>query len=592
MTRDQWDRERLRQEAARLLRQSVGEVSDVPADVRDLVRELQLYQTELEEQNDELRRLQSELEESRDRYSDLYDFAPTGYLSVDSSDAIVAANLVAAELFQVPRERVIGSFLKEHVDRHFHEDLTDCLCQTRQSGENQTCDVRLNAGGISVYVRLLMDVISRSEDSGPALRIALSNVSEEKAAEFAAQRRAQQKRLANHHQSLGSIAGGFAEDVSRLLAPIVAQTAFIAQQLPEDSGLHEHLDKIVAHTDVAAELCGTMSRHADGLHRDHRFAIEEFVHTLPTWLSEELPAARLEYSCSAVGDVSGSRSQLECCLRALCQNAAEAVSDGEPQISIDVTEAHLSEDRLTELLAADAAQPGSYFAIHVHDNGIGVPPEAAGRLLDADYSTRAADRGSGLAMVRQIVTRHRGALAVASRPSGTTVTVFLPVAAASTAGPSIYRRSELVRGEGRILLVDADTTVRQSTQRVLQEAGYRVDAPVDANAACQLFEQAWADIDAVLLDAEHSELQTVQTLLELRRCQTDAVVLVRCGRRSLSLNDYRELGASGVLRKPCSAFELTRKLKTILLGTDNCGAKATVIRGRRPLRFPPDGRRQ
>lgn len=569
MTRDQWNRERLRQEAARLLRQSAGEVSDVPSNVRELVRELQLYQTELEEQNDELRRVQSELEESRDRYSDLYDFAPTGYLSVDSRDAIVAANLAAAELFQVPRERVIGSFLKEHVDRRFHDELANCLGGARESGKNQTCDVRLIAGGMSIYVRLLMDVIFRSEDSEPALRIALSNVSEEKAAEFAAERRAEQKRLASHHQSLGSIAGGFAEDISQLLAPIVAQTAFIAQQLPDDSDLHEHLSRIVAHTDVAAELCGTMQRHTETLHHSQRFAIEEFVQTLPAWLSAELPESRVEYSCSAVGDVSGSRSQLECCLRAVCQNAAEAVSEGEPYISIDVTETHLSEDCLSELLAAETARPGSHIAIHVQDNGMGLAEDVDDRLLDADYSTKGADRGSGLAMVRQIIMRHRGALAVASRPNGTTVTLFLPVAPVSAPGPSIFRRSEMVRGEGHILLVDADTTVRQSTQLVLQEAGYHVDAPTDAEAAVRLFEQSWADIDAVLLDAEHSELQTVQTLLELKRCQKDAIVFVRCGRRGLSVEDYRQLGASGVIRKPCSAFELTRRLRAVLHSTDS-----------------------
>ncbi|MEJ2407152.1 MAG: EAL domain-containing protein, partial [Candidatus Thiodiazotropha sp.] len=73
-----------------------------------LLHDLQVYQIELELQNRELREAQQALEAGRDRYTDLYDFAPVGYLSLDSKGVIQEANLVVAAMLGVERGSLIG----------------------------------------------------------------------------------------------------------------------------------------------------------------------------------------------------------------------------------------------------------------------------------------------------------------------------------------------------------------------------------------------------------------------------------------------------------------------------------------------------
>jgi PAS domain S-box-containing protein len=83
---------------------SGSKVKKVPrVDARKLGHELQVHQIELEMQNDELLNANAVVEESRARFSDLYDFAPIGYATLDEKGIVVEANLTLARLMGVER---------------------------------------------------------------------------------------------------------------------------------------------------------------------------------------------------------------------------------------------------------------------------------------------------------------------------------------------------------------------------------------------------------------------------------------------------------------------------------------------------------
>ena len=78
-----------------------------PAASRLTLHELQVYQIELEMQNEELRRTRTELEAVRERYFDLYDLAPVGYVTVGEPGLIVESNLTSATLLGLTRDTLI-----------------------------------------------------------------------------------------------------------------------------------------------------------------------------------------------------------------------------------------------------------------------------------------------------------------------------------------------------------------------------------------------------------------------------------------------------------------------------------------------------
>src|SRR5579859_5004655 len=68
------------------------------AQTHRLVHELEVHQVELEMQNEELQNTREKLEAALDQYSDLYDFAPVGYFSLDPRGHILKVNLKGATL--------------------------------------------------------------------------------------------------------------------------------------------------------------------------------------------------------------------------------------------------------------------------------------------------------------------------------------------------------------------------------------------------------------------------------------------------------------------------------------------------------------
>jgi PAS domain-containing protein len=88
------------------------------ADVKKLLHELQVHQIELEMQNEELRQANETAESALRKYTMLYDFAPTGYFTLDSDGVIHDLNFTGAELLGEKRFTLVNSNFKLFVSQN------------------------------------------------------------------------------------------------------------------------------------------------------------------------------------------------------------------------------------------------------------------------------------------------------------------------------------------------------------------------------------------------------------------------------------------------------------------------------------------
>lgn len=73
-----------------------------------LFHELQVHQIELEMQNEELRSTRDAMELLVNKYTELYDFAPIGFFSIDANSRILEVNLTGSTLLEMNRSQLVN----------------------------------------------------------------------------------------------------------------------------------------------------------------------------------------------------------------------------------------------------------------------------------------------------------------------------------------------------------------------------------------------------------------------------------------------------------------------------------------------------
>lgn len=177
----------LRNKAEDQLTQSRTSAKLAPSfDELHILHELQVHQIELEMQNEQLRQTQLALEESNDRYFDLYEFAPIGYLCISNHGLISELNWKATAMFGLGRKQLLKHRFAEFIvdDDKGRWQRQFANLQKLDAGEELSFDMKfMHDDGTMFYASLncmRMDNIDQA-----MLRITLVDITPLKQSELA-----------------------------------------------------------------------------------------------------------------------------------------------------------------------------------------------------------------------------------------------------------------------------------------------------------------------------------------------------------------------------------------------------------------------
>ena len=320
-----------------------------------------------------------------------------------------------------------------------------------------------------------------------------------------------------HLDSLGTLAGGVAHNLSDILTPIMLAAEMLRQPALNIEQQQQWLNRIQTSAFRGVSLLDQVLSFAQGMGGQRAeiqltYLLGELVQTLQEIRPRDIAVtARLRQP--QLWTVEANATQLHQVFMNLCLNGFEAMAEG--------GSLHIEARNIWWRGAPEHPQttPGAYVVVTVIDTGTGMTAAVCDRSREPFFTTRAQDghSGLGLSTAQGLVKGHGGWLTTTSQPgSGTTVEVYLPAIAEPAALTLDLAAvpAGLDGGQAQVLLVMADDPVRELHRALLESYGYRVLVAEEGADAIALFIQHQAELGAVVLDLA---LPTVNGAAMLRR---------------------------------------------------------------------------
>lgn len=369
---------------------------------------------------------------------------------------------------------------------------------------------------------------------------------------------------AQRMDAIGQLAGGIAHDFNNMLGGIMGAAELLQNRISSDEKMNKYIQMIRSTAERAASLTGKLlafSRKSaiEEVNIDLHGILEETAELLGRTIDKKV---NIKIELNAADHViSGDMSQLVNVFVNLGINAAHAMPDG-GDLTFTTRVVDLDE-RYCRVNSPDL-KPGKFIIVEVRDTGCGIPAEYIGKVFEPFFTTREKGTGLGLASAYGIVRQHHGFISVYSELGrGTIFHVYLPLSGVKAAKTDAV--VEVRHGSGRILVVDDEEIMRITAKELLQYLGYEVVVAVNGKEGVEIFEREGGRFNLVLLDMVMPVMNGRECFAELKRIDPSVKVIVSSGFAvDENLNEMRNGGLSGFIRKPFQTADLSRVVAEVL----------------------------
>ncbi|MDA8708653.1 ATP-binding protein [Hellea sp.] len=378
-------------------------------------------------------------------------------------------------------------------------------------------------------------------------------------------------------QAIGQLAAGVAHDFNNLLTAIRLNTDELLQRHPVGDPSYPELQNINTTGIRAAALVKKLLAFSRKQTRRMELlnvtdTLSEMIVTLKQTLGER---AKLNVVHGrGLPPVRADKSQIDTVLMNLCVNARDAMEDqGGGTITISSREKARHEIDDASLALALKTIPGDNFVvIEVADTGTGMTDDVKSKIFEPFFTTKEIGKGTGLglATVYGIVQQSGGHLTVDSELGvGTTFRIYLPAVDPNDVteedlpkAVAVAKKPADLTGQGNILFVEDEASVRLIAAKSLRKKGYNVVEAEDGEEAFEMLEEADEPFDLMISDVVMPGMDGPTLLKKGRSMLGEARIVFISGYAEEEFSDLlSEEPDVTFLPKPFTLAQLAEKVK-------------------------------
>jgi len=364
-------------------------------------------------------------------------------------------------------------------------------------------------------------------------------------------------------ESLGIVAGGIAHDFNNILTAALGYVELGLQRASHPTEVTAALDRAVSAIDRARKLTQQLLTFAKGGEPVRNMV--SLSRLIPESADFALRGSNVVCRFDFQEDlwpVEADEGQIGQVLHNLVLNAQQAMPQG-GEIRIRASNVVAAREN-----GAASPDPPSV-RIDVIDRGGGIAPEHQAHIFEPYYTTKPNGLGLGLPTAFRIAQKHGGRLSLAVEPGvGCTFTLVLPASPGGVLSSHALPRVP-TRGQGRLLVMDDESVLRDLLREVLSDAGYEVVCAADGARAVAELEQSKLQgkpFDLAILDLTvPGGMGGRQALPLLRGLEPGLRVIVSSGYSvDPTLSRFQEEGFDGACAKPYRLDTLLAEVQRVL----------------------------
>jgi PAS domain S-box-containing protein len=378
------------------------------ADSQRLLHEVEVQRIELQMQNAELLQARDDAEMALARYTELYDFAPVGYFTLDRNGVIRGVNLTGAALLGIERSRLIGRRFTLVVANDTRSPFNAFLEKVCSSGGKETCELILPG---TKEVPLFLRIEGMAGKSGEECRIAAIDISERKHVEEELRLRdrtlMQQSRQVALGEMISSIAHHWRQPLNAV-GLIIQELAFAS----ENSSLTtDHLKESVDNAmRIIHSLSQTLNDFRNFFIPDKGmscFEVNRVIAGTISFVEESFKQERIAIDVKSSNNpfIEGYQQEYSQVLLNILLNARDTL-----------LERRNGGARITVCSFSEEGKA----VVTITDNGGGIKTEIMERIFEPYFTTKDQCKrtGVGLFMAKSVIENHMGGSLTARNVEG------------------------------------------------------------------------------------------------------------------------------------------------------------------------------